>query len=270
MKLLRILLLCIPMAVPVAMAAQLVDPEPMSVPAGLDEAAVANAIRLGLGQARWKPESEEPGRIIGMYRNKLHIARVGIRYDRDQVKIAYLDSSSLGYEESGGVRNIHRAYNGWVAQLSGKIQSELGRDNLDTVDVAAAINDMPPRSGIKRMPVQDVLDSAEAQGPLDGTVQFHFAGQPRPEVLEQLGTQATNRVTSAAGRSDEEACRWAMLAALKDLQAEAKKQGANAVVDIHSNYRGWVYNSPTQYECHSGMVNAKLTIRGTIAKVREP
>jgi len=138
MKLLRIMALCVAMTTTAATAAELVDPQPIAVPAGRNTAAIATAIKLGLAQAQWVVAGEEPGRIVGMFTPRTHVAKVAISYDTAQVSIAYLDSSNLKYEEDDGQRYIHGNYNKWTAAVASNIAAALTRSDLDTVDLAAA------------------------------------------------------------------------------------------------------------------------------------
>ena len=82
--------------------------------------------------------------------------------------------------------------------------------------------------------LQSVLDMPEAQGKLDGSVKFYLAGSPTPKVVKKFGEDTSNAKTNAFNKSAEEACRWNALSALIKLQDNAKRDGANAVIDITS------------------------------------
>jgi uncharacterized protein YbjQ (UPF0145 family) len=116
---------------------------------------------------------------------------------------------------------------------------------------------------------KDVLAASYSQGKLDGSVQFYFADQSTPTVIGRLGDATTSRKTSGVGKSDADACRWAMLSALLALQAQAKSLGANAVVGITSNYNQQAYSSTTQFECHAGGIMVGVALKGTYAKVSD-
>ena len=87
-------------------------------------------------------------------------------------------------------------------------------------------------------------------------------------IVERHGPATTNRKTNALNKSDEEACRWVLMSALVALQDAAKDRGANAVVDIVSNYKGREYASATRYECGAGTLMAGVALKGTYATVR--
>ena len=116
--------------------------------------------------------------------------------------------------------------------------------------------------------VAAAIESGLADGTLDGSVRFHFRGAPPPAIVERHGPATTNRKTNALNKSDEEACRWVLLSALVALQDAAKARGANAVVDIVSNYKGREYANATRYECGAGTLMAGVALKGTYATVR--
>ena len=115
--------------------------------------------------------------------------------------------------------------------------------------------------------IAQAIAAGKADGTLDGSVKFHFKGGATP-AAQRLGPATTNKKTNAFGKSDETACQWAMLGALKALQEAAKARGANAVIDIESNYKKQVFTSATQYECGAGGVMAGVALKGVYAKVK--
>jgi len=116
--------------------------------------------------------------------------------------------------------------------------------------------------------IATALAAGKADGTLDGSVQFHFKGSPAPRVSERLGPANTNRKTNAFGKSDGKACQWVFLGTLKALQQAAKERGANAVIDIESNYKNQAFSSATQYECGAGGLMAGVALKGVYAKVK--
>ena len=114
--------------------------------------------------------------------------------------------------------------------------------------------------------IATAIAAMKADGTLDGSVQFHFKGGRTPAAT-RLGPANTNKKTNAVGKSDEVACQWVFLGALKALQEAAKARGANAVVDIESNYKSQPFASATQYECGAGGLMAGVALKGAYAKV---
>ncbi|MBZ4415716.1 excinuclease ATPase subunit [Myxococcus sp. RHSTA-1-4] len=125
------------------------------------------------------------------------------------------------------------------------------------------------RDTVVRIKLADVLKMPEAKSKLDGSVKFYLAGQKTPKVLEDLGSDVTNKKTNGMGKSDEVGCKWATLSALIALEQSAKKRGANAVVDIASYYKKNEVKSATEVECHAGSFVIGVALKGTYAKVPE-
>ena len=98
-------------------------------------------------------------------------------------------------------------------------------------------------------------------------VAFYFAGQSHPATLQSFGEVIANPKGNSFGRPDEEACRWTMMSALKELHDRAIEEGGNAVVDIVSYYRKVVYSSASTYECHAGGFVAGVALKGVVVKV---
>ncbi len=118
------------------------------------------------------------------------------------------------------------------------------------------------------VPLQSVLDMPEAQGKLDGTVKFYLAGSPTPKVIKKFGDDTSNAKTNAFNKSAEEACRWNALSALIKLQDKAKREGANAVVDITSYSEKVTFTSATDIQCSDGAFLAGIALKGTYATVK--
>ena len=115
--------------------------------------------------------------------------------------------------------------------------------------------------------LQSVLDMPEAQGKLDGTVKFYLAGSPTPKVVKKFGEDTSNAKTNAFNKSAEAACRWNALSALIKLQDKAKREGANAVVEITSYSEKVAFTSPTDIQCSDGAFLAGIALKGTYATV---
>ena len=125
------------------------------------------------------------------------------------------------------------------------------------------------RDTVLHIPLADVLAMPEAQGKLDPAVKFYLAGQATPKVERRFSTDVSNPKTNGVGKSDEFGCKWAALGALINLQNSAKREGANAVIDIVSYYKKNEYKSATDFECHAGAIIIGVALRGTYAKVAE-
>jgi uncharacterized protein YbjQ (UPF0145 family) len=115
--------------------------------------------------------------------------------------------------------------------------------------------------------IADVRQDARYKGTVPGDVAFYFAGQPHPAALQSFGDVVANPKGNSFGRPDEEACRWTMMSALKELHDRAIEAGGNAVIDIVSYYRKVVYSSPSNYECHAGGFVAGVALKGVVVKL---
>ena len=125
------------------------------------------------------------------------------------------------------------------------------------------------RDTVLHIPLADVLAMPEAQGKLSADMRFFLAGQPTPKVIKRFAIDVSNPKTNGVGKSDEFGCKWAALTALINLQNSAKREGANAVIDIVSYYKKVEYKSATDFECHAGAVIIGVALRGTYAKVAD-
>jgi hypothetical protein len=136
---------------------------------------------------------------------------------------------------------------------------------IATVLVAAA--PACARNTAVTVTLQSVLDMPEAKAKLDGSVAFYLAGSPTPKVLKKFGEDTSNAKTNAFNKTAEEACRWNALSALLKLQEHAKRQGANAIVDLVSYDHHENFTSPTDLQCSDGAFLAGIALKGTYATV---
>jgi uncharacterized protein YbjQ (UPF0145 family) len=117
------------------------------------------------------------------------------------------------------------------------------------------------------MPISAAMDAPEAKEKLDTSIKYYFGHQKTPRVLQKLGTNSSNKKTNAFGKSDEAACQWAFLSAMLSLEQYAKSVGANAVINIVSNYKKVEMSSETDYECHAGGIMAGVALKGDFVKI---
>lgn len=120
------------------------------------------------------------------------------------------------------------------------------------------------RNSVLHLDFQSVVDAAIADGQLDGTVKFYLKGKGGA-VKKTFPEAVSNKKTNAFNKTDEEACAWALRSVLISFQENAKKHGANAVVNLVSYYKKNEYKSATQYECHAGAMVAGVAMKGNAA-----
>ena len=112
-----------------------------------------------------------------------------------------------------------------------------------------------------------VAEATQA-GKLDGSIKFYLAGQTPPGRVTIVNDNLTSsRKTNAFGKDTQATCDWAMQSVLIVLQNAAKSAGANAVVDIVSNYKNVPHSDPQNYECHVGFLMSGVALKAKLAKV---
>jgi uncharacterized protein YbjQ (UPF0145 family) len=115
--------------------------------------------------------------------------------------------------------------------------------------------------------ISEAMNSTDFQSRLDKNIKLYFGDQDYGKASKTMNTFVTNKKTNAFNKSDEEACRWVFLSALLELQERARKEGANAVVNIESYHKKNVHRSSETYECHAGALIAGVALRGTLVKL---
>lgn len=118
------------------------------------------------------------------------------------------------------------------------------------------------------LPFEQVVAEATTSGKLDGSVKFYLSGTtPRGAQVIRRDVM-TSKKTNAFNKTDEVACSWVLQSALISLQQTAKAAGANAVVDIASNYKHVEYKDSQKYECHAGAIMAGVALKANLATVK--
>ena len=123
------------------------------------------------------------------------------------------------------------------------------------------------RDTLHEFNIAEALNSPEAADRLDPNIRLYFTGQNLPAVQRTYGDYGTNKKTNAFNKTDKFACEWAFLSAILSLQKRAASVGANAVIDIRSNYKNRLFESPTTFQCGAGNVIAGVALRGEMATV---
>lgn len=129
---------------------------------------------------------------------------------------------------------------------------------------ALVVTACAPRNETHYYSIQDALNSSEAKTVLNQNVKLYFA-KPAPGKSLAAGL-VTNKKTNALNKTDEKACQWAFLSAVKQFQDRAVSMGATKVGNLVSYYKKNTYTNATQYECHSGRSIAGVALKGDIVK----
>lgn len=117
------------------------------------------------------------------------------------------------------------------------------------------------------MPIQAAMASDEAKSKLDSSIRFYFGDAPVSKKATHFGSNRTNKKTNAFNKSDAEACNWVFLSAMLALQKHAKDIGANAVVNIVSNYDKKEFSSTEEFECHAGGLIAGVALKADFVRL---
>ncbi len=107
--------------------APLATPASFTPPAGLEQAAIASAIRQGVGACRWQVSFERHGYVEALFERKALLIRVGLLYDSQQVRMIYLDNHGYHYHvEDDGTVIVHKKLNAMLDQLDRCVHTALG------------------------------------------------------------------------------------------------------------------------------------------------
>lgn len=121
------------------------------------------------------------------------------------------------------------------------------------------------RNDVLTLPLDSIIGTEKAKQALHD-VPVYFAGQKHAAISKNWGEVSTSRKTNAFGKSDEEACQWVLLSALKVLQEAAQQRGYDAVVNIRSNYQNKEFTSATEFQCGAGAIMAGVALKGDLVK----
>ncbi|MEP0355397.1 MAG: excinuclease ABC subunit A [Paraglaciecola sp.] len=114
-----------------------------------------------------------------------------------------------------------------------------------------------------KFPIEPLLSSSKAKQALL-SVPVYFAGQSHATPSNTWGEVTTSKKTNAFNKSDQEACEWVLLSAIKALQESALKKGMNAVIDVKSNYKHQEFSSSSEFECGAGKFLAGVALKATL------
>jgi uncharacterized protein YbjQ (UPF0145 family) len=119
------------------------------------------------------------------------------------------------------------------------------------------------------VPIAGAMDANDARGRLGDTVKFYFGDQATPKVLSKITSDSTSQKTNSVGKTSEQACNWAFLSAMLALKKKAESVGANAVVNIVSNYKHKEMSSKTEFECHDGNIVSGVALKADFVKIAQ-
>lgn len=117
------------------------------------------------------------------------------------------------------------------------------------------------------MPIAAAMSSPDARAKLDESIKFYFGDQSAPGKQVSLGSSKTSQKTNAFAKTDATACNWAFLSSMLQLRHHAQKVGANAVINIRSNYNNQEMSSNSEFECHAGGVMAGVALKADFVRL---
>ena len=117
------------------------------------------------------------------------------------------------------------------------------------------------RDSLQQHPAAEVLEAPDFASQIAG-VSFYFGDSAHPAITRTIGEYRTNKKTNAFNKSDKEACDWAFKSAILTLHQRAISVGANAIVNIRSNYKNNETRSDTDYTCGAGKFVAGVALIG--------
>lgn len=138
---------------------------------------------------------------------------------------------------------------------------------------AALISTVAPaqaRDNKVLFPIAGAMAENDAKSRLGDDVQFFFGDQkPAGKIAETLGSDKTSQKTNAFGKSPQTSCNWAFLSAMLALKKRATALGADAIVNIQSNYNNQPHSSDSEYECHDGTLMSGVALKADFVRLKK-
>lgn len=139
---------------------------------------------------------------------------------------------------------------------------------ISTLVLSLCATTASARDDIVEYSIADALATEQAKNILGTDVKFYFGDQPHPKPTRNISEYSTNKKTNGVNKTDKEACEWAFLSAMKSLRERAQSTGANAVVNIRSNYRNNTTSSTTTFKCGSGALMSGVALKGNVVEIK--
>ncbi|TCJ98346.1 hypothetical protein EV694_0738 [Volucribacter psittacicida] len=135
---------------------------------------------------------------------------------------------------------------------------------LTVISTSIILAACAPRDTTHYLSINETLNSPQAKQVLNPNIKLYFAKSAQGKVV--AADLVSNKKTNAANKTDQEACQWAFLSAVKQFQDRAVSLGATKVTNLVSYYKKNTYKSTTSYECHAGHIIAGVALKGDIVK----
>ena len=105
---------------------------------------------------------------------------------------------------------------------------------------------------------------ASTRDQIKDDIALYFGKQKTPAVVKKIWEGDSNQTSSR--RSQQERCETAFASAIIRLQAKARSEGGNAVINITS---GSGESSETEFTCTSGRAMARVRLHGTVVTLKK-
>ncbi|MGJ8664321.1 MAG: hypothetical protein ACSHWU_11760 [Marinicella sp.] len=130
-----------------------------------------------------------------------------------------------------------------------------------------SIQSLHARTDLLTFDFIEVVNQGYKDGILDENIQFHLSGSSTTNIIKNHGEFRSNKKTNAVSKSDEKACKWVLLSVLKSFQSRAKSLGANAVINLKSNFKNRVFIDSNKFQCGAGIVLAGVAMIGEVVEL---
>ena len=117
--------------------------------------------------------------------------------------------------------------------------------------------------------IEEALVIEENKAELGTDIKFYFGDQKTPTIIKTFSDVSTKHEINSTLKSYKGACQAAFVEALKTLRDRAIANGANAVVNIRSNYKGPAVSSEKTFQCASGYFVTGVSLIGTVVSIEK-
>jgi len=127
-----------------------------------------------------------------------------------------------------------------------------------------SVSAVSARDTLVQLPLKNALENEKVRSSISNSIPLYWGDQRHPAVTREFGKFKTSKRTSIGGKSDVEACEWALASAIVALQDRASREGGNAVINIKSDVKNQLHSSATSFDCLQGGMMVNVVLEGTV------
>jgi uncharacterized protein YbjQ (UPF0145 family) len=127
-----------------------------------------------------------------------------------------------------------------------------------------SVSTVSARDTLAQLPLKNALENEKVRSSISNSIPLYWGDQRHPAVVKEFGKFPTSKRTSIGGKSDAEACEWALASAIVALQDRARREGGNAIINIKSNIKNQPHSSTTTFDCLQGGMMVNVALEGTV------